>query len=355
MTIRSSIHRGVCLAALICGASAAFAQQSLPTIDIGGVRRAASGPRPASPPGVVNGAPASAAPASSPIARRESVFDRPPGQAVTTLDTKTVKYIEQSPQRGLDDLLRFSPGVAVTSLGQGGEAIISIRGSASNPNARAVGRNFALRDIVVLSDGFPITSADGFARTSVLDPHAFGNVAVYRGPSSALLGNYAIFGGIDFKSYTGAQIDGVEIGSEGGNFGYVNNFVRAGKHIVDPAYGEFDISVFGSDNRLEGYVPHRDSEAQTLNLLAKWAPTASDRFTVKYMFNNSFGNQNGPFSLFQFFNNPYQRGYGCPYAANVGSAFCVVRTAPRNGVWGIPNQPGNPAGLLSQSYESLVS
>lgn len=358
--LRATLMRGVCLATIAFCSSHALAQQTLPTIDVGGARARPSSPSlaPTRGPVQARGAPSQVAPVAassqptSPILRA-TVFDQPTGQAVTTLNTPFIKYIDQSPQAGLGDLLRFSPGVTVTALGQGGEAIISIRGSANNPNARAVGRNFALRDIVVLSDGFPITSADGFTRTSSLDPYAFGGVEVYRGPSSALLGNFAAFGGIDFKSYTGAQLDGVETGSEGGSFGYVKNFVRAGKRVVTPAYGEFDVSLFASDNRTDGYIPHQNTEAQTVNLLARWAPTATDRVTFKYMFNNSFGNQNGPFSLLQFYTNPYQYGYGCPIAAFLSSPFCVGRTAPLNGIWGIPNQPNNPNGLRAQSYESL--
>lgn len=353
---RITLRRGVCLAAMALCASQAFAQQSLPTIEVGGARArrpATSGPRAAA---AATTAPATTAPATqaqSAAAPRDSVFDRPTGQAVTDLNTKLIAYIQQSPQANLNDLLRFSPGVTVTPLGQGGESIISIRGSGNNPNARAIGRNFQMRDIVVMTDGFPVTSADGFSRTSLLDPHAFGNVEVYRGASSALLGNYALFGGIDFKSYTG-RLDGIEVGSEGGSFGYVNNFVRGGKHFVDPALGTFDVSIFGSDNRADGYIQHQNSQAQTVNLLAKWSPTATDSVTLKYMFNNSFGDQNGPFSLLQFYANPFQYGYGCPLAALRASPYCVARTAPRNGVWGLPNQPlSNPNALLNQSYESL--
>ncbi|MGE0195204.1 MAG: TonB-dependent receptor plug domain-containing protein, partial [Methylocystis sp.] len=355
---RPTLMRGVCLAAIAFSSSHALAQQALPTIDVGGARaRSTSVPSRGPSPSAGHASQSDRSPgeaAQGAIAPRQSVFDRPPGQAVTTFDRNFVRYIEQSPQANLGDLLRFSPGVTVTPLGQGGESIISIRGSGNNPNARAIGRNFQLRDIVVLSDGFPVTIADGFTRTAILDPHAFAGVEVYRGASSALLGNYALFGGIDFKSFTGEQLDGLEIGSEGGSFGYVNNFVRGGKRIVDPAFGEFDVSIFGSDNRNSGYVQHQNSEAQTLNLLARWAPNAAQRFTLKYMFNNTFGDQNGPFSLLQYFTNPYQYGYGCPVGALISSPFCVARTAPRNGIWGIPNQPlSNPNAVRPQSYESL--
>ncbi|MBG0799858.1 TonB-dependent receptor [Methylocystis sp. L43] len=354
---RLTLMRGVCLATIALNSSQALAQQSLPTIDVGGARARSVAPRDDSRTGAGNAsrsAPGPVVAAQGPVAPRQSVFDRPPGQAVTDFDRKFITYIQQSPQANLGDLLRYSPGVTVTPLGQGGESIISIRGSGNNPNARAVGRNFQLRDIVVLSDGFPVTFADGFSRTAILDPHAFSGVEVYRGASSALLGNYALFGGIDFKSYTGQQLDGLEIGSEGGSFGYVNNFVRGGKRIVDAALGEFDVSIFGSDNRNNGYVQHQNSETQTVNLLARWAPTGAQRFTLKYMFNNNFGDQNGPFSLLQFYTNPYQYGYGCPTGALINSPYCVARTAPRNGIWGIPNQPlSNPNAVRPQSYESL--
>jgi iron complex outermembrane recepter protein len=84
---------------------------------------------------------------------------------------------------------------------------ISIRGS----NAR---NTFGIRNIVVLEDGFPVTQPDGLSRTDLMDPHAYGGVDVYRGPSSAMFGNYATGGAINFRLWRGGEINGARYGIE---------------------------------------------------------------------------------------------------------------------------------------------
>jgi len=112
------------------------------------------------------------------------------------------------------------------------------------------GRNgFGVRNIVLEEDGFSVTQPDGLSRTDLTDPHAYSGVDVYRGPSSALFGNYANGGAINFRTRTGAQIDGVEYGNEFGSYGYVNNYTAIGKK-----YGDFDIAAFISDVRGDGWT-----------------------------------------------------------------------------------------------------
>src|SRR5262249_61768532 len=119
------------------------------------------------------------------------------------------------------DLSQESPG-AHFKQGTGPRDIgISIRGS----NAR---NGFGIRNIVVLEDGFSVTQPDGLSRTDLLDPHAYGAVDVYRGPSSAMFGNYATGGAINFRLWRGDQINGVRYGFESGSFRYVNNYAIIG-------------------------------------------------------------------------------------------------------------------------------
>lgn len=369
---RSILKRGVCLAAMTLVATSALAQTSLPTINVGvpqaqrvtqkpraggvqtGLRLRLQNPNP----GQAVTTQAITAPGFGNNAGREQIFNNPTGQAVTEISGSDVRYIQGSPQRTLSQTLKFSPGVSVTPLGGGNEEIISIRGSGANPNARpGGGRNFRNQNIVVMSDGFPVTTGDGYTRTALLDPHSFGGVEVFRGGSSALLGNYALYGGMNVKSYSGEEIDGGEIASEGGSFAYVNNYARLGKKYSLKNFGDLDIAFFGSDVRNNGWIPHTDSQAQTGHLLVKYSPNTVDHLTLKYMFNNTFAEQNGPFSQAQFAYNPYQGSYGCPIAAVIQSnnPLCVVRTAPGNGIIGLPGgQPqSNPAALRNQSYESL--
>ena len=61
----------------------------------------------------------------------------------------------------------------------------------------------------------------------------------HQGPSSALYGNYATGGALNFRTRPGGTIDGVEYGVDGGSFGYLSNYLAAGKKV-----GNFEGSLF---------------------------------------------------------------------------------------------------------------
>ena len=98
---------------------------------------------------------------------------------------------------------------------------ISIRSS----NAR---NGFGVRNIVILEDDFPVTQPDGLSRSDLIDPHAYSGIDVWRGPSSALFGNYTTGGAFNFRTRPGGEINGVEYGVDVGSFNYLNNYVSAG-------------------------------------------------------------------------------------------------------------------------------
>ncbi len=87
-------------------------------------------------------------------------------------------------------------------------------------------------------------------------------IDVWRGPSSALFGNYATGGAINFRTRPGGDIDGVEYGVDVGSFNYLNNYVTGG------AKGEnWEGSVFMSDVRGDGYFGYSAFNTQTINAL----------------------------------------------------------------------------------------
>ena len=139
-------------------------------------------------------------------------------------------------------MLRDSPGISVKQGNGPRDLGISIRGSnARNP--------FGIRNLVIFEDGFPVTQPDGLSRSDLIDPRAYAAIDVIRGPSSALYGNYATGGALNFRTRRGGTIDGVEYGVDGGSFGYLNNYLAAGKKI-----GNFEASLFASDVRGDGYI-----------------------------------------------------------------------------------------------------
>ncbi len=99
---------------------------------------------------------------------------------------------------------------------------------------------------------------------------------MFRGPQSALFGNYATGGALRLPHPHGREIDGFEIGTDAGSFGYLSNYFTVGG-----VSGPVEISLFASDVRAGGYQDHSAYDTQTINLLASYTPTPDNRFTSR--------------------------------------------------------------------------
>lgn len=348
---RSSLLRGASVASLLLAfvPVVADAQQTLPTIEVGAARRAApraSSLAPAAAPAIgTNGTQSTNAAPGFQLARTKlPIYRDPPGQTVTTIDHK---FLRPTPMFTVREMLQYSPGVQIQEGNTPREVNISIRGSGSR---FGVGYPLGVRNIMLYEDGFPITTADGTGRTDILDPHAYNGTDVYRGPSSALFGNYALGGAINFRTFSGAEIDGLDTGSEFGSFGYINNYLRAGKKAAAAGLGEFDISIFASDARGDGYLARSAFSGDQARLLARWAPTPNDRFTLKYLFNDSFSTFMNRSSQNQYYWNPYGTSFGCAIATPANLPFCNNLNVPRNGIF-----TSGLAPLVNQSVWQLGS
>jgi iron complex outermembrane receptor protein len=299
-----------CVLGLAYFAPAALAQEALPEIDVGSAGEPSPQARDA-------GAPAP--PGFSREKLNLPVYRDPTGQTFTTIRGQD---FENSPLVTIRDLLQYSPGVSFKQGNGPRDVVISIRGSAAR-------NGFGVRNIVLMEDGFSVTQPDGLSRTDLTDPHAYAGVDVYRGPSSALFGNFANGGAINFRTRTGAEIDGVETGHDFGSFGYINNYTAVGKNT-----GNFDIAAFISDVRQEGFILHHDGDTQTVNMTARYKPTPDDLIVFKGIHNELFGNLSTRLSLNQYYANPYQ--WGCnvvPRATStLSTLLCGQQTVPLNGV-----------------------
>ena len=244
----------------------------------------------------MNAVAASAAPASVPY---------PAAQTVTGVGRDR---FENAPAFSIGDVLQDSPGISVKQGNGPRDVGISIRGS----NAR---NGFGIRNIVVQEDGFPVTQPDGLSRTDITDPHAYSGIDVYRGPSSAMFGNYATGGAVNFRTRTGSEINGFEYGSDVGSFQYFNNYVALGRKT-----GPLEYSLFASDVRGEGFIANSAFDTQTVNFLGSYALTPNDKVTVKVI--NNFVGTLLPIrlSLSQYYQNPFQKGCSPASAAAPGCA-----------------------------------
>ena len=232
-----------------------------------------------------------------------SFYQAPAGQTATTVDRS---QFDNRPSFSVADVLRDSPGISVKQGNGPRDLGISIRGS----NAR---NGFGIRNLVIFEDGFPVTQPDGLSRSDLIDPRAYGAIDVIRGPSSALYGNYATGGALNFRSRPGGSIDGVEYGVDGGSFGYLNNYLAAGKKV-----GSFEASLFASDVRGDGYIGNSWFNTQTVNFLATFQATPDDRFAVKLINNDLSIRLPIRLSLNQYHQNPFQQGCGTGATAAPG-------------------------------------
>jgi iron complex outermembrane receptor protein len=322
-----------CALMLIIGAVPAFAQEALPAIDVGAAEGA-----PRTAPAAARAAP----PGFSKEKLKLPVYREPTGQTFTSVDAKNFK---NSPLTTIADLLEYSPGVSFKAGNGPRDIVISIRGSSAR-------NGFGVRNIVLLEDGFSVTQPDGLSRTDLTDPHAYAAVDVYRGPSSALFGNYANGGAINFRTRTGAEIDGVETGHEFGSYGYINNYTAIGKKIDN-----FDIAAFVSDVRGDGWTQHSDYDTQTVNLTARYQVTPNDLVVFKGIHNELFGNLSPRLSLNQYYLNPYQRGCRLvpPISNPYSVAWCGQGSALLNGIAGARSQTSaNLAGFHRNDRRDII-
>src|SRR5258705_5868848 len=267
--------------------------------------------------------------ASAALAR---LYQAPAGQTETPIDRS---QFENRPAFSVGDVLRDSPGVSVKQGNGPRDFGISIRGS----NAR---NGFGIRNLVIFDDGFPVTQPDGLSRSDLIDPRAYGAIDVISGPSSALYGNYATGGALNFRTRPGGTIDGVEYGVDGGSFGYLNNYLAAGKKV-----GAFEASLFASDARGDGYIANSWFNTQAVNFLATFQATPDDRFAVKFINNDLSIRLPIRLSLNQFYQNPFQQGCATGATAALG---CGTVSLFNNGF----NARPLPAGAADKDTETAV-
>ncbi|MEH2570329.1 iron complex outermembrane receptor protein [Bradyrhizobium sp. AZCC 2289] len=305
------------LSAIPSNTSAQTADRTLPTVTVDAPREIRARPAASKPRTRSSSVRRQTTPTATPVttaasqnenvtasAARETLGRAPAGQTSTTVDRSR---FDNRPSFSVGDVLSDSPGISVKQ-GNGPRDIgISIRGS----NAR---NGFGIRNLVIFEDGFPVTQPDGLSRSDLIDPRAYGAIDVIRGPSSALYGNYATGGALNFRTRPGGSIDGVEYGVDGGSFGYLSNYLAAGKKV-----GNFVGSLFASDVRGDGFIQNSWFNTQTVNFLGTLQATPDDRLTVKFINNDLSTRLPVRLSLNQYYQNPFQVGCDAAGVAGCGS------------------------------------
>ena len=170
------------LLAVCTDAAAQTAAQTLPGITVEAPRRAQASPRkkrsvahrdaPRSSPRPQPAVVVRPSPVSTDT-QLATLHQAPTGQPQTTIGRD---LFANRPSFSVADVLRDSPGISIKQGNGPRDFGISIRGS----NAR---NGFAIRNLVIFDDGFPVTQPDGLSRSDLIDPRAYGAIDVIRGPS----------------------------------------------------------------------------------------------------------------------------------------------------------------------------
>jgi iron complex outermembrane recepter protein len=260
-------------------ASAAEAQQNLPTIDIGGQRlRNGRTARPASAPtahgpnapveaGVTVGATGGQ---GSGDATQTALFTPGGGSLVAPSipavraelkrNVGSVAFVDaNTPEQqtryiaDLRDALKDTPGVYAESR-YGQELRLSIRGS-------NLTRDYHMRGLELLQDGIPMTFADGSGDAYSTDPHYYRAIEVYKGGNGLAYGSSTLGGAINFISPTAyTAISPNYLNVEGGSFDTIRGQAQASRII-----GNFDVLLNGSYTHSQGYRGHEQSNYLQLN------------------------------------------------------------------------------------------
>ncbi len=258
---RTTLLRGVSASALsLVMLASAFAQETLPTIDIGGQRQARPGRGGASP-GAASTQPATVAAeqfAPGPgsltvpsVAQLRRDLNRNAGSvAFVDADTPALqtRYVHD-----LRDALKDVPGVFVeTRYGQ--ELRISMRGS-------NLTRDYHLRGIELLQDGIPMNFADGSGDTYQIDPRYFRAVEVFRGGNGLAYGSSTLGGAINFISPTAYTAQSPNLlALDVGSFGTIRGQAQASR-----IFGDFDVLVNGTFTHSDGFRNHAQTDYTQIN------------------------------------------------------------------------------------------
>jgi iron complex outermembrane receptor protein len=205
-------------------------------------------------------------------AQTATVTEAPTAQTITSVDRQDTK---DAADFTIQESLELVPGIT-TITGNGPRDIsISLRGS----NDR---QTYGIRNALLFEDGFQVTQPDGLGRADLTDPHAYESIDAVQGPSSTMYGNNANDGAIFFHTRPGAEINGIEFGTDVGSYQFLNNYVTIG-HRGD----SYDYSIFLSNVRGEqSYQDHFAFNTATANILAQFSIGEKDRITLKFIDND---------------------------------------------------------------------
>jgi len=167
--------------------------------------------------------------------------------------------IRQAALSDVDDLFRFVPGMAVRDLG--------LPGVAGNIVIRGFGAGGHGGDLGAVVDGIPLNEAmshaDGYVDFNVIVPLEIEAMTVFRGPVSALYGNYNRGGLINLRTRKSGKY--LELDASAGAFDTQDLQLALGRALGDRQR----INLAAQLHRTDGFRPQSKADRQTV--AGRWA------------------------------------------------------------------------------------
>ena len=148
---------------------------------------------------------------------------RPIEQVPAAVSVIGSDVIEKTPMTNIKEAIVGTPGVLIESKSQGYDARLVIRGA-------GLKARYAIREVMVLLNGIPITDPDSLTRLDFVDTHLVDRIEVVRGPNSTLWGINSTGGAINVVTRSpfdgrggGARIDVGNYGARNLQVGYTGD------------------------------------------------------------------------------------------------------------------------------------
>ena len=184
-----------------------------------------------------------------------SAIDVPASQQGGSTSVISSEEIRQSNLAQAADLLRFLPGIAISQTGStGGLASLYVRGGYDDFN-------------LVEIDGVPVNGFGGSFDLAHIPAQALDRVEVIRGPQSAVAGEYANSGVVNFVTREAGAAPNLDILAEGGTYQERRFGIAGGATLAG-----FGIAAAASRLDDNGPVPNSDyrNENVMLNVLRRF-------------------------------------------------------------------------------------
>ncbi len=169
--------------------------------------------------------------------------------------------------------------------------------------------NFHVRGVNILLDGFTLNNADGFFRPEVLELATTKRLEVYKGANALRFGANSLGGAINLVTKTGADLELLELWSEGGSYNFAKNYLGVGR-----VWAPFDLYTGMSDTRSDGYRDHSDHARQRIQ--SSFGYRLDGGTTLRFDLGHVHNKQALPGSLTraEFKTNPRQRNPSAAFA-----------------------------------------